>query len=84
MAQEMVKAGEVNAEKIRSSINELIISYPYTNIEYVAVCDPLTLEDVERIRNECLLAIAVKVGATRLIDNCILTSDGREQAQASQ
>ena len=52
---------------------------PNTQIDYIAICHPQTLEDLETIENRALVALAVKVGATRLIDNCVvLTKSGRE------
>ncbi len=41
-------------------------------VEYVALVDPVSLEAVEVLRGEALLAIAVRVGAVRLIDNVVL------------
>ena len=43
------------------------------DIEYVAVCDPETFHDLEEVGRRALLAVAAKVGDTRLIDNAILT-----------
>jgi pantoate--beta-alanine ligase len=43
------------------------------SIDYVTVCDPLTLEDVGTIENAALMALAVRIGKTRLIDNRILS-----------
>lgn len=40
--------------------------------EYVALVDPATLEPVDRLAAPALLAIAARVGATRLIDNAVL------------
>jgi pantothenate synthetase len=42
----------------------------------VAVVDPDTLADLDRIRSACLVAVAAKVGAARLIDNCLLRDLG--------
>jgi pantoate--beta-alanine ligase len=50
----------------------LIQSYPFTVIDYVSLCHPVTLEEVQTLGDETLLALAVRVGKTRLIDNCIL------------
>ena len=72
MALDYAKSGERDSAIIISSIRELILSHPFTNIEYVSICDPLTMEDKEKISGETLLALAVKVGKTRLIDNCLI------------
>jgi pantoate--beta-alanine ligase len=70
MALELVKGGERDAERLKASVGESILKYPFTSIEYVNICDPLSLEEIGTIRGKALLAIAVRVGKTRLIDNC--------------
>jgi pantoate--beta-alanine ligase len=42
--------------------------------EYVALVDPATLEPVEELTGEAMLAIAARIGEVRLIDNAILTA----------
>ena len=71
-AQEMVKNGEREASKIIAVTIALIESCPETQIDYVTICDPDTLEDVTEIEKPVLMALAVKVGRPRLIDNMIL------------
>jgi pantoate--beta-alanine ligase len=71
-ARQAVTEGVRDAEALIRSTSELIASYPHTKIDYVAVCDPDTLEDVNRIDRPALMALAVWVGGTRLIDNTIL------------
>jgi len=78
LAREMAGRGETRSATIRKAMEGLIRSYPYTQIGYINLCDPVTLDDVETIKGETLLALAVRVGNTRLIDNCIL---GRAEAQ---
>jgi pantoate--beta-alanine ligase len=72
LASRMVDEGETDAVSIKAAVEQLILSHPFTKIDYVALCDPATLEDVEFLRGETLLALAVRVGKTRLIDNCLL------------
>jgi pantoate--beta-alanine ligase len=72
MAYALTNKGERNANRIRSAIQGLILSYPFTNIEYISICDSLTLEGMDAVEGECLVALAVKVGKTRLIDNCLI------------
>jgi len=50
----------------------LIKSHPETAIDYIAICDPETLADIETIDRPALMALAVSIGKTRLIDNMIL------------
>jgi len=72
-AQQQVEKGIRKASELISSAEELIRSYADTDIDYVAVCDPETLEGVDTIHRPVLMALAVRVGKTRLIDNMILT-----------
>lgn len=69
MAIRMINGGERDSERIKSSIRDLISSHPFTDIDYISICDPLTLEDINIINEKVLLALAVRVGKTRLIDN---------------
>ena len=41
-------------------------------IDYVKICDAKTIEDIEQIDREAVLALAVKIGKARLIDNVVL------------
>jgi pantoate--beta-alanine ligase len=72
LAREMFSQGKKDAQKMREAVEKLILSHPFTEIDYVSVCDPMTLEDVDRIGGEAILALAVKVGNARLIDNCLI------------
>jgi pantoate--beta-alanine ligase len=72
-ARETVAQGIRDAGQLIQAASELISSYPHTKIDYIAVCDPETLENVDRVEGPTLMALAVWVGKTRLIDNTILT-----------
>ncbi|MFP3910500.1 MAG: pantoate--beta-alanine ligase [Desulfobacteraceae bacterium] len=74
-AQALVEAGETDTAVIERRIKALILGYPFTEIDYIALCDPITLDPASTIREETLLALAVRVGKTRLIDNCLLRRD---------
>jgi pantoate--beta-alanine ligase len=69
LAREMYEKGERRTSVISKAVREFIEKHPYTKIEYVKLCDATTLEDVEKIEEGTVLALAVKVSATRLIDN---------------
>ena len=73
LAREMFSQGKKDAQEMREAVEKLILSHPFTDIDYVNVCDPMTLEDVDRIEGEAIVALAVKVGKARLIDNCLIT-----------
>jgi len=66
LARELIAGGEKNPVAIKNRIETFIQSFPEINIEYISFCNPKTLEDIEIIESQVLLAIAVKVGKTRL------------------
>jgi len=73
-AGEIIQTGERMSSKIIGEAAALIQSYPDTEIDYIKICDPENLYDMELIDRPVLMALAVKVGKTRLIDNMILTA----------
>ncbi len=68
----MVKGGETRRGVITEAARAGIEEEPLARVEYVTLCDSATLEPVEEIRGSALLALAVRIGKTRLIDNRIL------------
>jgi len=69
LAGRLFREGERNAQVIKDFVKSYILEHPYTKIDYVALCDPVTLEDVSILSEGTLMALAVRVGKTRLIDN---------------
>ena len=72
-AQEMIKKGLKEAGTIVAAATEIINSHPDTDIDYISICNPETLDEISIVKGPVLMALAVKVGKTRLIDNMILT-----------
>ncbi len=72
-AKEMTAQGETDASKILSQTRQILLSCPDMQIDYVSICDPDSLEEIDQIQGSALLALAAILGKTRLIDNCILT-----------
>ncbi|MFH1823662.1 MAG: pantoate--beta-alanine ligase [Candidatus Firestonebacteria bacterium] len=72
MAQHMIELGEKDAKKILKEMKKKISKYHLIKIDYVSIVDPETLEDIETISGEILIALAVQIGKTRLIDNIIV------------
>jgi len=68
-AQTQYEKGERDARRILEAVQTYIESVPFTRIDYVKICDTTTLRDVDSLEKESVLALAVFVGATRLIDN---------------
>jgi pantoate--beta-alanine ligase len=72
LADKMFQEGERDAGIIKGAIESLIRDHPFTDIDYVSICDSTSLEDIDTMRDESLVALAVRVGKTRLIDNRVL------------
>lgn len=74
LAHDMVKDGIKDAKQILQAVESLIKNTPNTKIDYVKLCNPDTLEYIDHgnILKKTLLALAVYIGSTRLIDNTIL------------
>lgn len=70
---EMIKSGIINKEKIQGFMKEKLSAEPLVKeIQYASMYDPETLDEVENAGKEALLAVSVKVGGTRLIDNMLV------------
>ena len=65
-------AGETRACVIKSAITAEIEKEPLARIDYVDVVDFDTITPVEKLEGSILVAIAVYIGKTRLIDNFIV------------
>jgi pantoate--beta-alanine ligase len=68
----VAKEGERNAARVVTLIQEVLAQEPRVTLDYAAVVDAQTLRPLERLRGEVLVPAAVRIGATRLIDNVIL------------
>lgn len=66
-----VQAGEKRAATIAAMIRETL-QPQVDSIDYVAIADGVSLEPVETITENSVILLAVKIGSTRLIDNCLL------------
>jgi len=62
-------AGERDAEAIRGAMRAALGQEPLAKVEYVSAADPLTLRELDRVEDDVLLSMAVRIGKTRLIDN---------------
>ena len=71
LAKKLYDKQERNAGKIIEEAKKCIKGHPYTNIDYVKICGTTTMEDIEHLEREAVIALAVRVGAVRLIDNYV-------------
>lgn len=71
--EEMVRAGERDAGKVKKAICDIIESEPLAKIDYVDIVDFDNIQEKEVLEGSVLAAVAVYIGKTRLIDNFIIT-----------
>ena len=54
------------------NIKNIVSAEPDIQIDYISICDPISLKEKFEVKGRTLIALAVKIGPTRLIDNCIV------------
>jgi pantoate--beta-alanine ligase len=74
-ARERVAAGERDADALRALLTERVAATPGAVLDYAAVVDADTLAPVARLSGPALLALAVRFGTTRLIDNVLISGE---------
>ncbi len=71
LGQKLVAEGEKSAAAVTGAMSELISAEPLAKIDYVSMVSWDSIEPVETIEGPVLVAMAVYIGKTRLIDNFI-------------
>ncbi|MFZ5354439.1 MAG: pantoate--beta-alanine ligase [Bacillota bacterium] len=69
MARAAIEAGQTDASAVKAMIVDNISKQPLALIDYVEIVDAVTLKDIDSLKGQILIALAVKFGKTRLIDN---------------
>ena len=72
IAEEMASDREKSSKTVTDAVRAEIEKEPLAEVEYVSAVDSLSMEPVETVGKDTLIAIAVRIGQTRLIDNCVL------------
>jgi pantoate ligase/cytidylate kinase len=72
LAEVAFRAGERNSNKLIALVQQQLTMVSSVLVEYIELVEPTTLMLLERIEEEGMLAIAARLGTTRLIDNTIL------------
>jgi len=68
-ARVRIFAGESNATRIERELANIVAAAGPSTVDYVSVVDPRDLQPVSKVDQPVLVALAVRIGATRLIDN---------------
>ena len=71
LGKEAIEKGERDSKKIIDIITNNINTEKLAKIDYVEIVDPLSIENIDKIENSALVAMAVYIGKKRLIDNFI-------------
>lgn len=72
MAMQAIESGEADAMKVKQIITDKLNTCPLAKIDYVEVTSFDTIQPIEKVQGAVLIAIAVYIGTTRLIDNRII------------
>ncbi len=78
LGQRLIRQGVVDTATITARMRELIESAGPCGIQYISIVDPGTVQEVGRVEGPVLIALAVKIGSTRLIDNILVNREGEE------
>lgn len=72
-ASKMIKSGALNSLDVRKHMHDMLKAEPLiSEIQYAGLYDTNTLDELNEFKKQNLLAIAVKIGSTRLIDNMLV------------
>ena len=71
-AETLIAQGERDPKIILNAVIATLTESKKIELDYVSLCDPETLEEMTTLKLPALLALACRVGKTRLIDNCLL------------
>ena len=74
-AKKMIEEGITDPDVIKKAVYNYIESFPHTNVDYISICNPNTLDEAEYIQGKVLFALAVQVGKSRLIDNMLMEQE---------
>ena len=73
MGKKLIEDGERDASVVKAKMTELINTEPMAEIDYVEVVNNLTMDSIDEIKGDILVAIAVKINnKVRLIDNFMM------------
>lgn len=71
LAEGMLQVGERNPQDLVEAVRKRLLNESAIEVEYIAVKNAETLEDLNILTGEVLVAVAVKLGRARLIDNVV-------------
>lgn len=74
-ASDLINSGIIKTDPVKRAMHERLLHEPVVSgIDYAGIYDPETLNELSEVKNAVLIAIAVKIGNTRLIDNMLVNA----------
>jgi pantoate--beta-alanine ligase len=71
-AEKLARRGETAAAALLHAVTAAIAQEPLAQIEYAKLCDPESLQEIDQVQGAAVLALAVRFGRARLIDNRVI------------
>ncbi len=71
-AEELIKRGERDPKRVISEMKNIVDGVPSSQIDYISIVDTEDLKEMETLKGEILIALAVRFAKARLIDNLVL------------
>ncbi len=75
-AQQLINAGQRDADTLIQAIRQIIDACPDAQVDYISLVDPELLQPMSVLDRDALIALAVKIGPARLIDNRLVRPPG--------
>jgi pantoate--beta-alanine ligase len=79
--RQAIEGGSTDAASVEKIMRKVIAGEPTVQIDYLAVCDPTTLEPLTTVGGHAVLLGAIRIGRVRLIDNVVAKQSGRKRRQ---
>jgi len=70
-AQRAIETGVADPKTVQAMMRKVLEAQPAIRIDYLAICDPDTLEPLDRIDRQAVILGAIRLGSVRLIDNVL-------------
>ena len=67
-----IRTGDRSGARIQRVMRKVVAAEPMARLDYLAVCDPDTLEPLTRVRDRAVLLGAIRIGTIRLLDNLLV------------
>jgi len=69
-----IRSGERLGARIQRRMAQVVAQEPQATVEYLAVCDPLTLAPLSTLHRKAVLLGALRIGKVRLLDNLLVSA----------